>query len=183
MIKSLIPVLAGLALLGACATATPYQAASNSARGYSDQQIEQNRWMVNFNGNSMTDRRTVETYLLYRAAELTTQNGYDHFRMVNRATDTDTSLIPVGGDPYYGYFSPHYRFYGPRGRLISRSYWGPRGYYDPFWAAPQEYRQVTRFEASAEILMDRGEKPDDPAWYSADEVLTNLAGTIMRPST
>ena len=31
------------------------------------------RWKVSFSGNSLTDRNTVETYLLYRAAELTDQ--------------------------------------------------------------------------------------------------------------
>ena len=85
--KFFVPGLAALALLGACATATPYQPATPNARGYSNQQIESNRWMVSFAGNSLTDRQTVETYLLYRAAELTSQNGYDYFRVVRRATD------------------------------------------------------------------------------------------------
>ena len=58
--------LAGLVLLGACATATPYQAASTSDRGFSEQKIEDNRFQVQFAGNSLTDRKTVETYLLYR---------------------------------------------------------------------------------------------------------------------
>jgi hypothetical protein len=43
----------------------------SSSRGYSEQQIENNRFRVQFAGNSLTDRKTVETYLLYRAAELT----------------------------------------------------------------------------------------------------------------
>ena len=54
----LIPALAALAALGACATATPYQAANTSDRGYSDQQVETNRWLVSFAGNSLTDRQT-----------------------------------------------------------------------------------------------------------------------------
>ncbi len=188
-IKKFLPALAGLALLGACATATPYQAASNSDRGYTSQQIESNRWMVSFSGNSLTDRQTVETYLLYRAAELTSQNGYDHFRVVRRETDADSSFVPVGGsgfyDPYYGYFSPHYRFYGPHGRLVSSRYypsWYGRGFHDPFWGPSSEYREVTRFEASAEIIMGRGTKPDDPAFFTADEVMVNLSGRILRPA-
>ena len=53
--------LTALLVLGACATATPYQAATESgARGYSEQQVESNRWQVSFAGNSLTDRaRTV----------------------------------------------------------------------------------------------------------------------------
>lgn len=183
--RHLIPALAGLVLLGACATATPYQAASTSDRGYSDQQIESNRWMVNFSGNSMTDRQTVETYLLYRAAELTVQNGYDHFRMVRRATDADSSFVPVGST--YSHFSPYYRYYGPRGRLMHPAYWSRFNYYDPFydplWGGTTDYREVTRFEASAEILMGNGPKPDDPAFFSAEDVLMNLAGTIRLPGS
>lgn len=180
-----MPALAALALVGACATATPYQAATGSSRGYADQQIEQNRWMVSFAGNSLTDRQTVETYLLYRAAELTVQSGYDHFRMVRRTTDADTDLVPVGGtSPYYSHFSPYYRFYGPYGDVIGYrpAYWHHRGYYDPFWG-PSEYREVTRFEASAEILMGRGPKPDDPAFFNAEDVLINLSRSVVRPTT
>ncbi|WP_370372644.1 CC0125/CC1285 family lipoprotein [Henriciella pelagia] len=185
MIKTFIPAIAGVALLGACATATPYQAASPNDRGYSNQRIEQNRFIVSFSGNSLTDRQTVETYLLYRAAELTVQSGYDHFHMVRRATDADTSFVPVGGSyaPYYSHFSPYYRFYGPRERRIGYPhYWDRWGYYDPFWGAPSEYREVTRFEASAEILMGNGPKPDDPAYFDASDVMANLGPTILRPA-
>ena len=173
--KHLIPALAALVLLGACATATPYQPLSGSGGGYSDQQIENNRFMVSFSGNSLTDRQTVETYLLYRAAELTSQSGFDHFRMVRRDTDADSSFVPVGGS--YAHFSPYYRYYGRYGRIYPYSPW----YDDPFYNRAPDYREVTRFEANAEIVMGRGEKPDDPAWYSADEVIMNLSGRVQRP--
>ena len=179
--KYLIPALASLAALGACATATPYQAATPSDRGYTNQQIEQNRWVVTFSGNSLTDRQTVETYLLYRAAELTVQNGYDNFRMVRRTTDADSNLVPVGGGYNYGYFSPYYRFYGPHGRAVAYYpyHWG--AFDDPFYSRAPDYREVTRFEASAEILLGRGPSPDDPAYFDAHDVLANLSGQIMRP--
>ena len=171
--------LAALALLGACATATPYQAAIDGNSGYSEVKIEDNRFQVEFSGNSLTDRKTVETYLLYRAAELTVQTGYDNFRMVRRTTDADRSFVPVGGT--YSHFSPHYRFYGPRGRAIAYypHHWG--GFNDPFFSRAPDYREVTRFEAAAEIMMGRGPSPDDPAYFDARDVLANLSGTIMRP--
>ena len=174
--KHLIPGLAAIALLGACATATPYQAAGNDSSGYSDQQVESNRWMVSFAGNSLTDRQTVETYLLYRAAELTAQNSYDHFSMVRRETDADSSFVPIGGS--YSHFSPYYRYYGYRGRIYPYS---PYAWHDPFHDRAPDYREITRFEANAEIVMGRGDKPDDPAWYSADEVIMNLSGRVQRP--
>ena len=83
--------MAALSMLAACASPTPYQAADGSRRGYTEQQIETNRFRISFDGNSLTDRETVETYLLYRAAELTVEEGYDHFMVVTRATDEAVS--------------------------------------------------------------------------------------------
>ena len=50
---------AAIATLGlaACETApTPYQPASASALGYSEMRIENDRYRINFKGNSSTDR-------------------------------------------------------------------------------------------------------------------------------
>ncbi len=44
-----------------------------------------------------TDRETVENYLLYRAAELTLQNGFDAFTVVNRDIDKDSRTRQYGG--------------------------------------------------------------------------------------
>lgn len=180
------PALGALALLGACATATPYQAAINADRGYVDQRIENDRWSVSFSGNSLTDRRTVETYLLYRAAELTVQEGYDYFRVVQRQTDEDARLVPSG--PAYGYspfypgFHCNYAFYGAYGGRLRRGYVSA---YDPYgfgFGAP-DYREITRYEATAEIMMGRGTPPEDADVFTAREVLDNLSPQIIRPET
>lgn len=185
--------LAALFVLGACATATPYQAATDGQRGYANQQIENNRWHISFAGNSLTDRQTVETYLLYRAAELTDLEGYDYFRVVQRETDADRRLVATGHgayDPFYSNFYCDYRFYGRHGRLYGyprswyarrAGFYGPYGYRDPFWHSGWDYREVVRYEATSEIVMGKGEKPDDPSFFNADEVLMNLAGQIERP--
>lgn len=186
-LKLFAPALAALALLGACATATPYQAAAGSNSGYADQQIESNRWSVSFAGNSQTDRKTVETYLLYRAAELTVQQGFDHFKVVRRDTDADSRVIASGFyDPFYHGFYPSYRFYGPHANLHYSRYrsFSRRGFYDPFWGQPSDFREVVRYEATAEIIMGQGEKPEDAAeYFSAEDVLVNLSGTIVLPET
>ena len=187
--SGLFAALAGLAFLGACATATPYQAASDNQWGYANQQIETDRWQVSFAGNSLTDRQTVETYLLYRAAELTRQEGYDYFRVVQRETEENRRVVPMsfGPRPYYSHFACDYRFYGRHGRL-SRfhhpAFYGYRhryGFYDPFWDGPYDYREITRYEASSEIRMGKGPKPDDPAYFDAQDVLNNLGNQILRP--
>lgn len=190
---TILAALSALTLLGACATATPYQAASNSDRGYSEQKIEDNRFQVQFAGNSLTDRKTVETYLLYRAAELTKQYGYDHFKVVRRDTDSNTRLVgsPSTYDPYFDHFFLNYRYFGPRAAYFrdpyrryypSPSYYYSRfGAYDPFWGGPADYRESTSYVASAEIVMGKGEKPDDVAYFDASQVIFNLTGTIQRP--
>ena len=94
--RRVLITLASLAVLGGCATPTPYQAADEAGRGFTETRIESNRYRISFEGNSLTDRETVETYLLYRAAELTVESGYDYFTVVNRATDEDTRVMASG---------------------------------------------------------------------------------------
>lgn len=165
----LIAAVAGL--LTACATATPYQPAANDRYGFQEQQIEGNRVRITFRGNSLTDRETVENYLLYRAAEVTLQSGKDYFIVASRDTDEHTRLQGMGRYPRfafdYWYFSP-------------RHGWGP--WNDPFWDEPMSYREVTRYEATAEIAMFTGPKPQNDAnAFDAREVQTNLQGHIVRP--
>src|SRR5689334_3716661 len=91
--------------LAACATPTPYQprapgSSGASSGGYAESRIEGDRWRVSFTGNTLTSRETVESYLLYRAAELTLQQGFDGFTIVDRATDRHTRTY-VDPDPLY----------------------------------------------------------------------------------
>lgn len=167
--------IATASLLAACQSGpTPYQpgASNSSDRGYSESKIENDRYRISFKGNSMTDRETVENYLLYRAAELTLQNGFDVFTVVNRDTDRDSTIRREGG------------FYGPR---FSYMYFSPRwgwvGAWDPFWTSPSRYDEITRYEAYAEIVMSRGPKGSDPNSFDARQVSENLANRIRRPAS
>lgn len=181
--------------LAACATPTPYQpriAGKSASGGYVESRIEGDRWRVTFAGNTLTSRETVESYLLFRAAELTLQQGFDGFSIVDRATDRHTRTY-VDPDPFYspwygpsfGYWRPSWRYYGGGfgygGGYGWRSwdpFWG-----DPFWADRVDVRTVDRFEASAEILMFRGPKPaNDPRAFSARAVVDNLGPRIVRPA-
>jgi hypothetical protein len=166
-------LLLASALLVACATPTPYQQAGQpggSVYGYSEQAIERDRYRITFSGNSITDRETVETYLLYRAAELTRERGYNHFTVVQRATDEQTRTW--GGDPYYSRFYVDYRYFHPR--------YGWYGWHDPFWNDTR-YHETTRYEATAEIVMGRRPSGDDSNDFNAGEVLQNLGPDIVRP--
>lgn len=181
---ALAAALAASAALSGCMTATPYQPATASASrtGYWDEQIESNRFRISFAGNSLTSRETVERYLLYRAAELTVQNGFDNFTLVDRNTERHTTTYRepnAWGPGPWGYWSPSWRFY--RGRR-----WGWR-YYDPFWDDPfwndrgWDYRTVEKYEATAEVVMKKGPKPDNIRAFDAHEVLSRLGPSIEMP--
>ena len=160
-------------VLAACAAVTPYQpAAQLGAFGYVEKRIEDNRYALTFNGNALTERETVESYLLYRAAELTLQQGFDYFIVSQRATDGRSSLVPLAGRGYAG-FRPDYVWYAPR--------YGWLPYQDPFWD-DTTYREVTRYQATAEIVLFKGQKPaTDPQAFDARQVKQNLEGQIQRP--
>lgn len=164
-------VLSALAL-AACATTTPYQAApATGGYGYAERKIEDNRFTITFNGNSVTERATVENYLLYRAAELTLQQGYDYFVVSQRDTAGNSRLVPSGGTRG---FYPDYYWYAPR--------YGWRPFYDPFWN-DVTYREVTRYEARAEIVLMKGSKPAGNAQaFDARQVKQNLEAQVVRPS-
>lgn len=163
---------AALGLVAACSTATPYQSADRGAYGFQEQRIENNRVRITFRGNTLTDRETVETYLLYRAAEITLENGRDYFLVAQRDTEEHSRLQASGiGASRFAY---DYWYYSPRRG------WSP--WYDSFWAEPASYREVTRYEASAEIAMFNGPKPEGNAdAFDAREVQRNLQGRIVRP--
>ncbi len=174
MRQVLLCMVAAASVVACSSMPTPYQPALGSRWGYEENQIETNRFRVSFGGNSLTDRETVETYLLYRSAELTVEQGYDYFEVVTRATDADTRYIRSGSSysPYYSGFSVRYAYYHPR--------WGWHGWRDPLWDDVHT-REVTRYEASAEIIMGRGSKPDTANAFDARDVMANLGDDIILP--
>ena len=138
-----------------------------------------------FRPTRLTARETVESYLLYRAAELTLQQGFDGFTIVDRATDRHTRTY-VDPDPLYDpWYGPRFGFWRPSWRYYGGGYgwrtWDPF-WGDPFWADRVDVRTVDRFEASAEIQMFRGAKPaNDPRAFEAKAVVDNLGPRIVRP--
>lgn len=144
---------------------TPYQpAAGNRGYGYTEQQIEMNRFRVTFAGNSQTPRTVVENYLLVRAAELTKAHGYNYFALVQQDVEPTTrywsSFDGFGG---YGYYRHSWPYYGA-GADYGTSY------------------PITRYTAYADIVLLRGPKdPQDVRAFSADDVLARLGPTVQRP--
>jgi hypothetical protein len=74
-----------MALSAACwltSCATSYQPLSFTG-GYSDQRLDNNTAQVSFRGNAYTAPETVHSYLLRRCAEVTLQNGYNYFVLID----------------------------------------------------------------------------------------------------
>ncbi len=99
----LVAVAAGLATACASSGSTPYQPAGiNGEYGYAQQQIEHNKVRLTFNGNSSTDVTTVKKYVLYRAAEVTLQSGYDFFMLADRGVETESEFRSTTFRPRFG---------------------------------------------------------------------------------
>lgn len=171
----LVTIFAGFLLIAACATATPYGPADRSGYGFSEQRIEQGRFRITFRGNSSTPRETVENSLLYRAAELTVDQGFDYFVVEENDTEARTTLSTSGGPAFYGRYGFGQRFYRPYYAFPYYAYgWG--------WGAPYDSytREITRYSAVAYVTMHRGDKPEEnPRAFNARDVIDNLGPVVL----
>jgi len=164
------PPLAAAALalaLAACASPTPYQPAwVGDGYGYSEQRIEENRVRISFAGNSATSPETAWNYVLHRAAELTLARGGDHFIVASRSRTPDYAA-------------------GPSTRVGTGVGVGSGGRMRTGWSLGLGLpvaQSAGPAEASAEIVIRRGPKPEGAAdAFDAREVTKNLGPQILRP--
>lgn len=180
MIRRLTTALIFTCLLTACATVPPYHPASGSnGYGYTEQKIESDRYRVTFSGDSSTSRQAVESFLLYRAAEVTIENGADYFVMTDNDTDIHTSYSVTSRYPRYG--RRNY-FIGPRESYYSYPYYA----YGFDWGFPYDravlnIHEYTRYTAEAYITIHQGTKPSTNArTFDAREVLSNLGPFVAK---
>ncbi len=157
MMKRLAIALTGLSALAlsACASLTPYGAQQGpSGQGYSEQRIESNRYRVSYNGVGAAGR--VADWALLRAADLTTEQGYDWFEVTQSWTDgrpggaggVRPSVSIGGGSSRYGGYSA-----SGVGVGVGLNFSGP---------------QPT--STTLEVVLGRGQKPDRPNAYDARSV-------------
>lgn len=176
-----------LATTGCAYSSTPYQPVSSSNRiagGYSDVRLSENRFRVSFAGNSLTSREQVESYLLFRAAELTLEQGRTWFVIEDRVVEHEVERRAMPDplyDPwygsYYGYWRPYWRYYGPRGWRAWYPYYG-----HSFWTDHVDVREVDRFEAIAEIRLGDGPMPNgNLRAFDAREVVARIGPRVKYP--
>ncbi|HJP68220.1 MAG TPA: hypothetical protein VJ846_04900 [Sphingomicrobium sp.] len=182
--------LTTLALVVAGCTAappTPYQpyraySASGIHGGYSEQEIASDRFLVRFHGNSLTPRDRVEGYMLYRAAELTAQHGFDWFIVLDRNTEHNVRTI-VRPDPLYRpWYGLGYEAWRPNWDVYVRGAGWNSMYRGELAASPQfDVRHIEAFETTAEIEMHKGAiSASEPRAIDAHKVLADLGPAIER---
>ena len=151
--------------LTACATTSstlygPVMDNSERAIGFSDYQIEDNRWRVRFTTGPDGSQTLAEQYALRRAAELSHQNGFDWFEIVHRRSETlGHQDSPVGVNSRFSaaYGSGGYSSSGVGVGISINS--------------EAERRHVTHME----IIAGQGERPHIQA-YLVDEILARYSG-------
>lgn len=157
MMKRFAIALTGLSALAltACASLAPYGAQMGpNGQGYSEQRIESNRYRVSYNGVGAAGR--VADWALVRAADLTTEQGYDWFEVTQSWTDgrpggaggVRPSVSIGGGSSRYGGYSA-----SGVGVGVGLNFSGP---------------QPT--STTLEVVLGRGQKPDRPNAYDARSV-------------
>ena len=178
MFRKIALAVVAAASLAACVTSTPYQpAAKGGGYGFSEQRIEADRYRITFRGNSSTTREMVENSLLYRAAELTVQDGFDYFIVVERDTEAKKSYTTSGEPAFFGRY-----WYGHPGYYYAFPYYA----YGWGWGLPYDSytREYTRYSAVAFVTLHKGEKPaDNPQAFDAHEVMKNLGPIVLAPQS
>lgn len=154
--KPVLLIAAACAALAACTTPTLYApVAGSTASGFWEQRIETDRFRVSYRGGAGAPPAQVSDYALYRAAELTRDNGYDWFRVVSRF---DEGVGNRGPQFSLGTGSTSF------GRRSSFGVGVGVGTSFDLGGGPQ---LITNLE----IKLGRGPRPPDPEVYGADEVI------------
>lgn len=167
--KKIALLILGLSVLASCTSLPAYHPASSvNSSGFSDQKIDETRYRVTFQGDAATPRYRVEDYLLFRAAELTDEKGFDYFIIEEKQSDSKTTLKTVRRPALYGRLN---HFHGHP--IYSFPYYA----YGYDWGSPfeTETREYTRYSAVAYIDMYKGNKPvSNKHAFDATEVMENL---------
>lgn len=148
-------IAASALALSACASLAPYgPQQSTRGQGFSEQQIETNRFRVTYNGvgapGPVTDRA------LFRAAQLTVDHGYDWFEVTQRWIDgRPDSAGGVRPSVSIGAGSGRYGGWSTSGVGVGLGF---------DLSGPQPT------STTLEIVMGRGTKPDRPDAYDARRV-------------
>lgn len=170
MIRILTFAAAAFALAACASTpaAPPYAAATSpTSAGYSETQIESNRYFVSYRAPNTAEVARLEDYALLRAAELTIANGRDWFWVDRRTIDQEQDARSSGPTIGVGIGGGNY------GRRSGVS--GGVGITFPLG---NQDRPARARGARYEIRFGEGAKPDAPNAYDARATAQAIRGRI-----
>lgn len=157
-----------LVILAGCASQPLYSPAKNSqSMGYYETRLTDNRYRVTFTGGINTPLETVKNLALLRAAELTVENGFDWFEIVDRESRGDSRKSDA----------PKVSISVGVGNPVGRCYpFGCRVYGGPYYTGVGLWATETdeRRQSGIEIFMGKGEHQEPTRVYNAQELETHL---------
>ena len=86
-------------ILAASGCATSYQS-SGFTGGYSDTQLAPDVFRIFFRGNAYTSSERTQDFAMLRAAELTLQEGFTQFAIIDESSSVDVSTFTTPGSSY-----------------------------------------------------------------------------------
>lgn len=161
----LLIVSAALVALAACASVPTYApAVQPGGPGYSEMQIESDRYVVTYRAGASAEASLLEDYALLRAAELTLAHGHDWFWVVRRDFES-------GRD----------RYSGPSiGIGVGGGSWGGHGGASVGVGVniPVGGQRGSARAARLEIRFGQGPKPDEANAYDARSISANVRARL-----
>ena len=165
--RYIIPVIAALTL-AACASTPVYRPSpAPNAAGYSETQVESNRFFVTYRAGGSADAQLLSDYALLRAAELTLQNGRDWFWVDRRTTDANAGAYSSGPSVGVSIGGGNFGRRSGVGGSVGLSF--------PIGGSGGARASA----ATLEIRFGEGVKPDNPNTYDAHAVSANLRSRLM----
>ncbi|MDX1498890.1 MAG: hypothetical protein R3176_03270 [Woeseiaceae bacterium] len=172
MLLTRIVFLSFILALGACASQPSYVAADDPGDyGYHARKIADDRYRVNYNGSrNLEDARD---YALLRAAELTIADGYEWFQVVDR--ETATTEVRERAQSRFG-AERHWTVEERCGLVSCTRSARPTATWARMDFGPD--RPEVRHSHSLEIVMGKGEMPEDGSYYDARAVMNAIYESI-----
>ena len=134
------PMLA-LALAGCATGYKPY----GTYGGYSELQLEENKFRVSYDGNAGVPIETAADYVLLRSAEVTLENGYSYFAVVG---GRHAERVEVHNNPVISSSSGQAKASGDKVRVNSTT------------VTSGGYQTVTRHPRMVNVILCFKERPD-----------------------
>ena len=161
-------LIAAALSLSACASTSAYGPKGSDGTGFTSQKVEKDRFRISYTAG---DQAQAHDLALLRAAEVTDENGYDWFRVINGNLS--------GGQNNGGAIRPRTGVgvgVGSGGNIRIR----PRVNIGVGLGDVAGLAKGDRVTSSIEIITGSGAKPSDPDVYSAQEIKQNIRPEVFK---